>query len=122
MWRLLLRYLAFHKLGLVVLEHALLIACILIDAGRKAPADWTPSYVAVWCVRAFIVAMTFQMFLHLRDAYDFRVRASALNVLSRVGQAVVMANAVLVFIYVISPAVLFAGISVALVLVRISVF
>ena len=96
MWRVFARYLAFRKVGAVLLENVLLVCCIL-DAGYirlggvfAASAEY-PSFVA----KAFLIAIVFQLNLHFRDIYDFRKTESFPHFLSRLAQALLMASAAL---------------------------
>jgi sugar transferase (PEP-CTERM system associated) len=101
---LLIRYLAFHKFGAVVLEHVLIAACVLVD-GLNYPMQSSPMvYYTAWGVRAFAIALTFQVCLHFRDVYDFRARSTAREFLVRVGQGVVIACLITTVSYFFFPA------------------
>jgi sugar transferase (PEP-CTERM system associated) len=91
MWRLLFRYLAFHKLGAVLVENGLVVTCVLADVGTANFVEPAPRYFAAWFFRAFVIAMTFQVCMHLRDVYDFRAKPSTPEFLFRLGQALTMA-------------------------------
>ena len=97
----LLRYLSFQKLGAVVLEHALLITCVLaLQLHNLAVA---PESLAFFLCQASVVAVTFQMFLHLRNGYEFGTKPWERRFIFGLGQAVLLACAVLSMIHVITP-------------------
>src|SRR5215475_8811837 len=58
--------------------------------------DLRSGYFLSWFGSAFFVAVTFQIFLHLRDVYDFQGKASSPDFLMRLGQALVLASTVLI--------------------------
>src|SRR5262249_10102806 len=96
MWRQLLRYLAVHKFAAVVAETAIAIVCFMGDAFPVGTDGLTWKYFASWIGTAFIVAVTFQIFLHLRDLYDFQAKPSSPDFLMRLGQALLLASLVLI--------------------------
>src|SRR5436190_952936 len=93
-----LRYLAFQRVGAVIVEHALLIVCVLLNVSHFG---MTPTAHAVSV--AFIVAVTFQLFLHLRDVYQFGKRFTSMEFAMGFGQAILFASAVLSLLHLISP-------------------
>jgi sugar transferase (PEP-CTERM system associated) len=95
MWRHLLRYLAVHKLAAVVAETAIAIVCLVGDAVPVGTGIFSWQYLGSWFGSAFIVAVTFQIFLHLRDLYDFEAKPSSPDFLLRLGQALLLASMVL---------------------------
>jgi sugar transferase (PEP-CTERM system associated) len=96
-----LRYLSFQKVGAVILEHALLMACVLmLKPNTGSAASGSP---ALFVAQAFVIAFTFQMFLHLRDGYEFGAKPWDPKFVLRVGQAVLLACAVLSLVHVIIP-------------------
>src|SRR5215831_2650661 len=96
MWRQLFRYLAVHKIAAVGAETVIAIFCLMGDAAPAVIRGVSSGYVISWFGSAFIVAITFQVFLHLRDVYDFQAKASSPDFLMRLGQALVLASAVLI--------------------------
>lgn len=96
MWRQFLRYLAVHKFAAVVAETVIATVCLMGDAVPAETGVLSWRYLVSWFGSAFIVALTFQMFLHLRDVYDFRANASSPDFLVRLGQALFLASAVLI--------------------------
>jgi hypothetical protein len=104
MWRVFARYLAFRRLGAVLLENVLLVCCILdagqirLGAGFAGSAEY-PSFIA----KAFLIALIFQLNLHFRDVYDFRRTDSFPHFLSRLAQALLMSSGVLTFLYYFFP-------------------
>src|SRR5690349_10794046 len=96
MWRHLFRYLAVHKIAAVAAETVIAIVCLMGDAvpGHMDSSSWR--YFVSWFGSAFFVAIAFQIFLHLRDVYDFQGKASSPDFLIRLGQALVMASVFLI--------------------------
>jgi sugar transferase (PEP-CTERM system associated) len=119
---LLIRYLAFHKMGAVILEHGLIIVCVLVD-GLQAPMQSPPPvYYTAWAVRAFAISITFQVCLHFRDVYDFRAKASTPEFLIRVVQAVLLASAVIGTSHYLFPALPVSTDTLIAILLRTGVF
>jgi sugar transferase (PEP-CTERM system associated) len=81
-----------------------------------------PVYYAAWAVRAFAIALTFQVCLHFRDAYDFRARASAPEFLIRVLQGVALACAVSAVAFYLFRALPHSPAQLTTALLRISLF
>jgi len=73
---MLLRYLTIQKLGAVFIENGLLLACALLDSTLYAATQPDLYDFAGILGTPFIFAIAFQVILHLRNAYDFRVRRS----------------------------------------------
>jgi sugar transferase (PEP-CTERM system associated) len=96
MWRQLLRYLAVHKLAAVIAETVIAIVCLMGDAAPASPDVSSPQYLLSWFGSAFVVAIAFQLCLHLRDVYDFRAKPSSPDFLIRLVQALFLASALLV--------------------------
>src|SRR5262245_42004725 len=101
---MLLRYLTLHRVGLVLAEHALLMAAVLLSFSREVAAPLKPYDYAAVLGRAFFFTGTFQIFLHLRDAYDFRIRHSKLDFSIRLVQGIVLASLVILLLYFVLPA------------------
>ena len=59
-------------------------------------------------LRAFIIAIVFQVFLHLRDVYDFRKTFSSGQFIIHLGQALTLASGALSIIFYVVPG-LFVG-------------
>ena len=114
-----LRYLAFQKIGVVVLEHALLFACFFTDSRQLSSATPAASLLSSLS-NSFVVAITFQLFLHLKDAYDFGTRPFASKFLKDFVQAIVFASAVLFAIQLLIPGMLVDPTNLAIILVIIS--
>jgi sugar transferase (PEP-CTERM system associated) len=94
----------FRRLGAVVLEN-ILLACCVLDAihirmtdSITGIADYKP-----YILRAIIIALVFQLFLHLRDVYDFRKTISFARFFVHLAQALVLASGSLSFLYYVSP-------------------
>src|SRR5215470_5661562 len=96
MWRHLFRYLAVHKIAAVGAETVIAIVCLMGDALPVEPDVSSWRHFLSWFGSALIVAITFQIFLHFRDVYDFQAKASSPDFLIRLGQALVLASAFLI--------------------------
>src|SRR5215510_8313962 len=105
MWRQLLRYLAIHKFAAVAAETVIATVCLMGDAAPPRIDVLSVQYFVSWFGSAFIVAITFQTFLHLRDVYDFRAKPSSPDFLIRLGQALFLASTFLVVANHFIPAV-----------------
>jgi len=82
MWQALLRYLSFRRLAAVFLEHLLIVLCIFDAQSIRS------SYVAgraEYILKAVLIALVFQIALHLRDIYNIDQTTS--RFFSRLGQA-----------------------------------
>lgn len=100
MWRVFSRYLAFRRFGAVILEHILLVSCVLdaVHIRLSGPSTGFADY-RQYLLRAVIMALTYQLFLHLRDVYDFRKTLSFAQFFVRLAQALMLASGTLTFIY-----------------------
>src|SRR5262245_6301895 len=90
MWRFPFRYLSFHKLGAVILENVLVVTCIMLGVGLGTSDEPPLRYYTAWLGRAFFIALTFQILMHLRDVYNFRAKLSTREFLYRLVQALTM--------------------------------
>ncbi len=104
MWRVFVRYLAFRKFGAVIIEHLLLVACVL-DAVhiRSAAAYGGNLAISQYVLRAVLMALVFQLFLHLRNVYDFSTTSSFGHFFARLGQALLLASGFLTFLFFAVP-------------------
>ncbi len=123
MWRVFLRYMVFRRLGAVVLEN-ILLACCVLDAihirmtdSITGIADYKP-----YILRAIIIALVFQLFLHLRDVYDFRKTISFARFFVHLAQALVLASGSLSFLYYVHPEFMVGPGVFAVSLILISIF
>ncbi|MBZ5495985.1 MAG: TIGR03013 family PEP-CTERM/XrtA system glycosyltransferase [Acidobacteriia bacterium] len=104
MWRVFLRYLAFRRFGAVIIENVLLVCCVLdavhirLYEGIRSPSGYT-QYIP----KALVIAIVFQLFLHLRDVYDFGKTLSFAQFFVRLAQALVLAAGTLSFLYYSFP-------------------
>ena len=96
MWRQLFRYLAVHKFAAVMAETVIATVCLMGDALPRQATSMSWRHFVSWFGSALVVAITFQVFLHLRDVYDFQSKASSPDFLARLGQALILASAVLI--------------------------
>jgi len=113
-----LRYLSFQKVGAVILEHALLITCVLVlkpHTGVQAP-----DALALFLCQAFVVVCTFQMFLHLRDGYEFGTKPWEPKFILGLGQGVLLACALLSLVHMLIPDLILGSGRFALTLLTIS--
>jgi sugar transferase (PEP-CTERM system associated) len=117
-----LHYLLLHRFGLVLAEHAVLTGYVLLESVRTdIPIEaGFYSYGSLFA-RAFVFSITFQLFLHLRDAYEFRVHRSGLDFSLRLGQGIVLADLIIWMLYSTIPMLAVVPDSGAL-LIRVSVF
>jgi sugar transferase (PEP-CTERM system associated) len=103
MWRVFVRYAAFRKFGAVVIEHLLLVACVL-DAVHIRSSSWGGGMsIREFLLRAVVMALVFQLFLHLRDVYDFSTTHSFFHFVARLGQALLLASSALTFLFYAIP-------------------
>ncbi len=98
-------YLAFRIAGIVVVETSLLVFCVFdafyIRFGYF-PFERYGSLLSI-ILRALLIALVFQLFMHLRDVYDFeKTRALTANIV-RLGQALLPASALLWCLYYLLP-------------------
>src|SRR5215471_1629088 len=98
-----LRYLAFQKVGAIVFEHALLITCVLLNLWARGPFEPTVETILASFCRAFVVAVTFQLFLHLKDSYEFGTKPFAPRFLWGFDQALVFACTLVFTVNLVIP-------------------
>jgi sugar transferase (PEP-CTERM system associated) len=99
MWK----YLASQKFGAVFTETLLLVWCVLIAYFvRLHESPFSPNAVHI-LPKAFLIAVIFQLFLHLNDIYDFRDTKASKVYLVRLFQALVMSTASLWILYYMAP-------------------
>jgi sugar transferase (PEP-CTERM system associated) len=113
----------FRRLGAVILEN-ILLACCVLDAihirmtdSITGIADYKP-----YILRAIIIALVFQLFLHLRDVYDFRKTISFARFFVHLAQALVLASGSLSFLYYVFPEFMVGPMVFAISLILISIF
>lgn len=100
MWR----YLALRKLGIVFFETLLLVEGVLLaNYIRLAtyPLSWIEAKEIV--PKAILIAIVFQISLHLHDIYGFRGARLRKEYAVRLCQALIIATVVLWIIYFIAP-------------------
>ncbi len=119
MWRVFSRYLAFRRFGAVILENVLLVFCVL-DAAHIRLGREGGYRQYLW--RALLMAIIFQIFLHLRDVYDFRNTRSFMKFFLRLAEALLFASGTLACLYYAFPQLLLGRGVFAISLVLISVF
>ncbi len=99
------QYLAFRVVGIVALETSLLVLCVLdaffirFNQSVFAYEDGRWSMI----LKALLIAFVFQLFMHLRDVYDFqKTRSMGANII-RLAQALLPASVLLWCIYFVFP-------------------
>jgi sugar transferase (PEP-CTERM system associated) len=114
MWR----YLALRKLGAVFAETLLLVLCILCAYYlrlHQSPFTANGQYVLP---KAILIAVVFQIFLHLNDIYGFRKERATREYTLRLLQALAMAIVTLCVLYYAVPSLIIGrgifGISIVL--------
>ncbi len=123
MWRVFVRYLAFRKSGAVIVEHLMLVACVLDAVHIRGAAAYGPNLeLRQYVLRAVLMALVFQLFLHLRDVYDFSSTWSFAHFFARLGQALLLASGFLTFLFFAVPELIVGRGVFAIALVLISVF
>jgi sugar transferase (PEP-CTERM system associated) len=102
MWSVFLRYLAFRRLGMVVLENLLLV-CLVLNAVHIRLGIQDIEDYRLFLPQAAFMALIFQIILHLRDVYDFNRTHSFAQFFTRLGQALFLATITLTFLYYLFP-------------------
>jgi sugar transferase (PEP-CTERM system associated) len=102
--RVFLRYLAFRRFGAVLIQNVLLVCCVLsavhirLYEEVREPRDYSP-----YIPKALVMALVFQLFLHLRDVYDYRETRTLPRFVFRLGQALFLAAMTLTSLYYVFP-------------------
>jgi sugar transferase (PEP-CTERM system associated) len=103
MWR----YLALRKLGAIFAETLLLVWCVLgAYYIRLHQSPFAPNEPHNVILKAFLIAIIFQLFLHLNDIYGFRKVRPSREYAVRLFQALTMATLALCVIYFAAPDVM----------------
>ncbi len=121
MWRVFLRYMAFRRFGAIVIENLLLVGSVLNAVYIRLSPSERPLYHDFF-LRAELIAVTFQIFLHLRDVYDLRRTHSYISFFMHLVQAIVLASGTLAFIYFAVPDLMVGRGVFALSIILISLF
>ena len=104
MWHVFGRYLAFRKIGVVIIENALLVCCILEAARIRLGASFMASgRYSSFAAKAVVMALIYQLTLHLRDVYSFRQSASFAQFFLRLAEALALASVFLSATYYAFP-------------------
>jgi sugar transferase (PEP-CTERM system associated) len=101
MWR----YLALRKLGAVFIETLLLVLCVLAAyfiRMHEMPLNLADRNQIL--LKAVLIAVVFQLSLHLNDIYGFRGSRPSKEYAVRLCQALAIATVVLCVIYYVAPA------------------
>jgi sugar transferase (PEP-CTERM system associated) len=123
MWRVFVRYLAFRKFGAVIVEHLLLVACVLDAVHIRGTAAYGENLeLRGYIARAVLMALVFQIFLHLRDVYDFSTTLSFGHFFARLGQALLLASGFLTLLFFAVPNLLVGRGVFAIAIVLVSIF
>jgi sugar transferase (PEP-CTERM system associated) len=100
MWR----YLALRKLSAVFLETLLLVWCVLgAYAIRMGHLPFIPQERHALFFKALLIAVVFQLSMHLNDIYGFRGTRPSKEYAVRIFQALALATAVLCFLFFTVP-------------------
>jgi sugar transferase (PEP-CTERM system associated) len=119
MLQALLRYLALRTVGSVLIEHVLIVLCILnIEIFRQAFAPASLGHI----LKTVGIAIVFQIFLHLRDVYDLNQTLSTSQFLTRLTQALSLGVLSLVFLTSVFPGLMPDGTAAAMAAVFICTF
>jgi sugar transferase (PEP-CTERM system associated) len=114
MWR----YLALRKLGAVFAETLLLVLCILSAYYLRIHQSPFAANGQYLLPKAILIAVIFQIFLHLNDIYGFRKERDTREYTLRLFQALAMAIATLCVLYYMVPSLIIGrgifGISIVL--------
>src|SRR5262249_49938120 len=103
MWQALLRFLSFRTLAAVSLEHFLIVLCVLdAESLRGAPVSVDAEHI----LKAVVVAIVLQVFLHLRDVYNLDHTLPRSRFFGRLGQALVLGASALLLLTYISPSLM----------------
>ena len=99
------QYLAFRIVGIVVVETSLLVLCVLDAFFIRFNQSVFAFENGRWSIilKALLIAFVFQLFMHLRDVYDFqKTRSMGANIV-RLGQALLPASVLLWCTYLLFP-------------------
>lgn len=102
MWR----YLALRKLGAVFIETLLLVCCVLAAYFirlHELPQSFTDRNYII--LKALLIAVVFQLSLHLNDIYSFRGSRMSKEYAARLCYALIFATVVQCFIFYLLPSV-----------------
>jgi sugar transferase (PEP-CTERM system associated) len=102
MWR----YLALRKLGAVFIETLLLVCCVLAAYFirlHELPQSFTDRNYII--LKALLIAVVFQLSLHLNDIYSFRGSRMSKEYAARLCYALTFATVVQCFIFYLFPSV-----------------
>ena len=117
-----LRFFIFRKFGAVLAEYLMLTGLVLwsslIYLGSSSPHP-NPSLAIL---KALLIALIFQVCLHLSDAHEFQKTRSLTVDLARVAEALLLASLTLWGIYLLYPRILVGYGTFTLILVVSSVF
>jgi sugar transferase (PEP-CTERM system associated) len=91
MWR----YLAFRKFGAVTAESVLLLFCSLASYCFRYNAPFNAFENRYFLLKAVLIAVVFQVCLHLNDLYDLQATRTGRQFVIRLCQAILLASAIL---------------------------
>ncbi len=104
MWK----YLSVRKLGAIFAETLLLMGCVLVAYAlrmRVSPFEEPAAAAEVHILlKAFLIALVFQLFLHLKDLYSFRGTRATRQYYIDLAEALVLATVGLTVLYYLLPA------------------
>jgi len=104
-----LRYLSFRQFGMIFAEMFLLIGCVF--AGyffhlREVPPTWLESCFLLG--KAVLIAVIFQVSLHLNDVYNFQGSRFSRDFAFQLFQGLILANGIIVAFFYIKFEVIFS--------------
>jgi sugar transferase (PEP-CTERM system associated) len=104
MYRLLTGSLSLRRVGLVLVEHVLIVLSVVTAAVlRLGLPDTLARAAADWAGRAFVVAVVLQVCLHYADLYDLRKIAVPRDLLTGLVRSLGAASVILAFLYYAFP-------------------
>jgi sugar transferase (PEP-CTERM system associated) len=93
---------AFRRLGIVILENFLLV-CLVLDAAHIRGHLSNLEDYRLYLGRAVVMALVFQVFLHLCDVYDYTRTTTFAQFTVRLGEALLLATVTLTLLYYAFP-------------------
>jgi len=104
MLRLLTRAFSVRRVGLILVEHALIVLSVIVAAIiRLGLPDPPLSVFAEWAGRAVLVAAVLQMCLHYADLYELHKLADRRDLLMGLVRALGAASVILALLYYVVP-------------------
>jgi sugar transferase (PEP-CTERM system associated) len=99
MWR----YLAFRKFGAVTAESILLLCCSLVTYHFRYSTPFDAFENRYYLLKAVLIAVVFQLCLHLNDLYDLQATRTVKQFIIRLCQAILLASGILATVQYFIP-------------------